>query len=304
MYFFKSIKGLLLMSLYGITPKSFIIASAICFNSLNAANVNSERNFFDLSFQTEEKMPANLYLKNCIIKTIQNSEKVTPLREGICDLLDALYQTGVVTKLDTDKNTRPYFVTLQGIVEQNLAFELKRGKIKNVVGIIHTPTPATPLCSEGEITEGLVHPSLIEDENRLFTIRARADTIRDFLGLGCTLYVVYPQGGLEKRTEEQKAIYFKALKEYSENLYDHVLSQTEMDHDMVGASYLFQDEEGSEYLFSLKAYQANDPKDDNTWTMWFGKTSEPEIAKRLSRVRQFLRESGGPEFELKKEGQL
>lgn len=294
------------MNLFNINRKAYALAPIVPMLMFSAIQAPHQRDFFNIeaTTQLDENLATPIYLQTCTAKTIEMSEKLQSLREGLVDLSGMLFQTGFATKSEEDQKVRPYFVTLQGIMEQNLAFEMKRGKIKRVVGIIHTPTPATPLCTEGDISERLVHSSLEQDENRLLTVKARADIIRDFLDFGCTLYVVYPEGGLEKRTDQQKLVYYKALEDYSNNLHDFQLKQSDMDHDMVGASYLFEDDEGREYLFSIKAYQANAPADDNTWSMWFGETSNPEVAKRLTRVREFLRESGGPSFELKPQAKL
>ena len=244
-------------------------------------------------------MSTEAHLRECVLRTIGLSEKLDELRPGLFDLFNDLNQQGFVSKQLNDQSVRPYFVTLQGVMEQNLAYELQRGKIKNLVGIIHTPTPATPLCTHGDISEKLVDPTLLEDNKRLFTVRARADIVRDFLDLGGTLYAVYPQGGLEKRTIDQQNIYLKTLKDHPKNLIDAELATSTIDHDLVGASYLFEDDCGEHHLFSLRAYQANAPSDDNTWSMWYGKVSEPHIAKRLARLREFLRDNNGPNFEIK-----
>ena len=279
-------------------PKSFftlvitvgLIISAIGF---------SQRDFFQTKALTpvEENLPTQAHLRECVLRTIGFSEKLNELRPGLFDLFNELNQIGIVSKQLNDQSVRPYFVSLQGVIEQNLAIELQHGKIKNLVGIIHTPTPATPLCTNGDISEKLVDSSLLTDDKRLFTVRARADIVRDFLDLGGKLYAVYPKGGLEKRTIDQQNIYLKTLKNHSNNLFDSELASASIDHDLVGASYLFEDDLGDQYLFALRAYQANAPADDNTWTMWYGKVSEAHIAKRLGRLREFLRNNGGPDFE-------
>lgn len=294
------------MNLSLIKKRAYVLAPLLSLLVISTIHLIYQRDFFNIEATAtiEDSLPTSLHLRTCAAKTIEMSEKLQPLKEGLFELSELLFQTGYATKSEEDQKVRPYFVTLQGIMEQNLAFEMKRGKIKNVVGIIHTPTPATPLCTEGAISDKLVHASLENDENRLFTVKARADIVRDFLDFGCTLYAVYPEGGLDKRTNQQKLVYLKALQDYPHNLHDFQLMQSYMDHDMVGASYLFEDNEGREYLFSIKAYQANAPADDNTWSMWFGETSNPDVAKRLARLREFLRESGGPSFELKSQSKL
>ncbi len=289
-----------MLSLIKRKPKSFLIYPVI-FGLLISAIVFSQRDFFqtEVFSPVESNLSTEAHLRECVLRTIGLSEKLDELRPGLFDLFNDLNQQGFVSKQLNDQSVRPYFVTLQGVMEQNLAYELQRGKIKNLVGIIHTPTPATPLCTHGDISEKLVDPTLLEDNKRLFTVRARADIVRDFLDLGGTLYAVYPQGGLEKRTIDQQNIYLKTLKDHPKNLIDAELATSTIDHDLVGASYLFEDDCGEHHLFSLRAYQANAPSDDNTWSMWYGKVSEPHIAKRLARLREFLRDNNGPNFEIK-----
>ena len=98
-----------------------------------------------------------------VLETIEHSEEVPGLRseqfallkEKICRTWKELVQEGVVTVSDTDKEVRPNFVALQGIMEHVLSLELK-GEVKALTGIIHTPMPATPLCSLGEVSKELV----------------------------------------------------------------------------------------------------------------------------------------------------
>ena len=286
-----------MLSLIKKKPKSFLIYP-IALGLLFSAIIYSQRDFFNTEalLPVDANLPTEAHLRECMLRTIAFGEKLDELRPGLFDLFNDLNQFGFVSKKLNDQSVRPYFVTLQGIMEQNLAYELQRGKIKSLVGIIHTPTPATPLCTHGDISEKLVDPALLEDNQRLFTVRARADIVRDFLDLGGTLYAVYPQGGLEKRTLDQQNIYLKTLKDHPGKLIDSELQAAHIDHDLVGASYLFEDDTGEQYLFSLRAYQANAPADDNTWAMWYGKVSEPHNAKRLARLREFLRDNNGPEF--------
>lgn len=60
----------------------------------------------------------------------------------------------------TDQDVRPYFVALQGVIEHVLSCELQN-EIRSLLGIIHTPMPATPLCSQGEVSRDLLD-SVIE----------------------------------------------------------------------------------------------------------------------------------------------
>jgi len=229
-----------------------------------------------------------------VTKTITESEKLSDLKPALLNFFSLLSAQGHIQRAGTDQEVRPCFVNVQGLIEQSLAYALQRGEITDLTGIIHTPTPATPLCTDGQITDRLVHPSMQNDESRIFTVRARANILRDYLDMGGKLFVVYPEGGLQKRSEEQQNTYLTALQEYSQNLHNHELQIDHMDNDMVGATYLFKDQSGEEYMFSIRATQANAPVEDNAWEMWFGKSNQPEIAQRIERVRSYLNELNGP----------
>lgn len=229
-------------------------------------------------------------LKENVAQTILQNEKFQDISQGLMELFSDLTLNCLATSKLPDAEVRPLYVNLQGVIEQNLALLLQKGEIKNLRGIIHTPTPATPLCTQGEISENLVHDSILEDTERLHTVKSRANIIRDFLALGGELTVAYPQGGLEKRSDAQREVYSNTLAQFN-NLKDTQLNCEAMDSDMVGATYIFEDVNNNEYLFGLKASQANAPKGDEFWQMWFGKTSDEVIADRLNRVESFLNQN-------------
>jgi len=193
---------------------------------------------------------------------------------------DRLVCEGVVELSGSDAEVRPSFVTLQGVVEQALASELGKG-ILRLKGVIHTPRPTTALCSRGEISPGLVDASLEGDAERLKTVKARTTMVRDFLHKGGDLYIVYPKGGLELRTEDQQAIYKAELEKHPKNLIDVQLSLEEIPGELVGATYFFDDEEGKVHVFSIQMTQAKDPLDSGHYGLWYGSADHPEIQKRL-----------------------
>lgn len=238
-------------------------------------------------------------LKQSIFLTLENTPELAPLKESLTTFLNELFANGYVKMSEEDAKARPLFVTSQGLIEQNLALLLQSQKVTKLVGMIHTPTPATPLCMLGDITERLVDPLMQNDEKRLYTVRARANIVRDYIELGGQLFVVYPKGGLEKRSQEQQDIYLKTLAGYQDkNLFDCQLSTSQMDADMVGATYLFEDIKHNQYLFGLKATQANAVDDQKTWEMWLGPVQNKEVEARLDRVQSFLNHHGGPALKL------
>ena len=114
-----------------------------------------------------------------------------------------------------DDDLRVKFVAMQGLIEKNLTTRCARGEVTDLVGIIHTPSPATPLCTDAcTVNTGLLDEKIRVDQDKVWTIYTRAQIVRDYLGLGGILYCVYPEGGLELRTPVQQAIYKNELSNY------------------------------------------------------------------------------------------
>lgn len=211
--------------------------------------------------------------------------------EDISRLFETLAQDGVVEVNGTDKDVRPPFVTLQGVIEHVLATELQN-EVRSLKGVIHTPMPATPLCTKGEISRELVDPSIENDPARLFTVKARTTILRDYLFKGGDLYVVYPKEGLAQRTEEQRAKYLEELMNHPTHLFDTPLDCDQIPNDLIGATYLFEDRLGNKYVFAIKMTQAKDPQDMGNFGLWFGPIDHPAIQKRLEAVSTFLEQNG------------
>ncbi len=219
------------------------------------------------------------------------SEEFYLLREGIATTWDVLTDKGVLKVSGTDKETRPYFVALQAIVEHVLATELNKS-VKILTGLIHTPMPATPLCSRGEISRELVDPTIELDPLRLFTVKVRTTIVRDYLIQGGNLYIIYPKAGLQKRTEEQQKIYLEEIANYPFNLFDMPLNCENIPTDIIGATYLFRDRSGKLFAFAIKMTQAKDPKDMGNFGLWFGSIEQAAIQERIREVSHFLEEQG------------
>ncbi len=120
--------------------------------------------------------------------------------------------------------------------------------------------PATPLCSVGTISTGLVSPSVEEDAARLFTVQARTTIIRDFLAQKGELYVVYPEKSFNERTEVPQKSIRKSLSHYPLNLFDRPLKCESIENELIGAVYIVENQNGKKFAFAIKITQANDPK--------------------------------------------
>lgn len=226
-----------------------------------------------------------------LIEEVRGLVMTTPAfeehREKMELVLDNLEQFGVVQSPGSDESMRPIFVNLQGSVEQTLTRMVARGAIA-VSAIIHTPTPATPCCLEGKVNSGLVVPDIERDRARVYTVESRAAIIRSYLAVGGRLLVVYPRSGLELRSAEQQAIYRSLLTTYPDELVDCPIDCEQLDGDLIGATYLFQDQAGHWFAFGIRAPQTNAPDDQHIWALWLGPLSLPVVQERVNRVRSFL----------------
>lgn len=229
------------------------------------------------------------------------TEEFNLLRDDILNNWEELVAEGTKEFLGSDQEVRPYMVSIQGVVEHAIASLLGQ-EISSVTMIIHTPAPPTPLCTEGEISEGLVDPSMENDSTRLITIKSRAFILRNLLAKGGFLYAAYPQGGRKLRTEKMITIYEQALATYAENLKDVELKCTELTSDMVGAIYFITFKDGTDYGFAIQIPQANQPNlTPCSHRLWFGNLTTPTVSSRLERVLSFLNSVSTQTFEIKRQ---
>ena len=212
---------------------------------------------------------------------------VTNNQQDVTALLDQLVEAGYVAETGDD-TLRTKYVTLQGCIEQALT-RLEAP----AMGVIHTPMPATPLCTLPDpVDPGVLDPSI--RDQAMITVQSRAQIVRDYLLAGGSLYVVYPLGGLQKRSPEQQAIYRSELANYPETLFDWPLSVDSMDPQMIGATYLFSGDDGLLWAFSIKSRQANDPQQQSEWAIWLGPVTWPQIQQRLETVTTYFSLVNGP----------
>lgn len=238
-----------------------------------------------------DKDPFIQNIHSKVIETIAHSENVpglkseefTSLKVGIGERWTELVEKGVLEVTDTDKEVRPYFVALQAIVEHVLAQEKN---IESLVGVIHTPMPATPLCTEGNVSKEVVDPSIEEDPTRLFTVKARTTILRDYLHQGRDLYVVYPKEGMNKRTETQQQVYKKELNNYPAHLFDRPLECDSIPTELIGATYLFKNPEGKVFAFAIKMTQANSPQELGSFGLWFGEVANSPVNERILNISE------------------
>lgn len=215
-----------------------------------------------------------------------SDEIFAQLKPGLIQRWNELVQKGVLEIADTDKEVRPYFVTLQAIVEQVLSQNLNKS-VASLKGIIHTPQPATPLCTkDNALSPELVSSSIAQDPVRLATVKARTTIVRDFLRHGGELYIAYPAKGLLERTPEQREIYKNELQQ--QNLHDHPLKVDEIPVELHGALYFFESRNGEKLVFAIKMTQAKNPADIGQFGLWIGPAVHSAVKERVARVMQFV----------------
>lgn len=200
-------------------------------------------------------------------------------------LLDSLNRTSCVVLEGSDAELRPMVVNLQADFERAIVQALKSKSIVRSLCIIHTPAPATPLCTEGEITEGLVDPAILNDPARLSTVKKRPDILRDYLQEGGVLWSVYPQNGRSLRSAEQLTILDRLVDVHPDRLSLLELECAEIPQELIGATYAISFVDGTHYGLSFKSYQANAPT-DGKWAIWFGRLDDPAIVERFQEIER------------------
>ena len=209
-------------------------------------------------------------------------------KPGLKERWTKLVQQGALVVEETDKEGRPYTIYLRAIVEDVLSSLLKKGQIKSLKGVIHTPMIATPFCTAGNISKNLVIPTIEKDVLRLGTVLCRTVIAREYLARGGDLDIVYPKYG-KPRSPEQLKIYKEALKKYSPHLRDRPLDCISIPKDLVGAYYIFKNLIGKEFAFAVQAPQASDTPEKNIFGLWldefFPSTS---VYKRFLAVEEFM----------------
>jgi hypothetical protein len=196
---------------------------------------------------------------------------------------------GSVVIEGNDAVNRPKFVGLQAIIESNLVTALKQNKIIAAVGIIHTKLPATPLRTEGTITEGLVSPEIMRDKKRLDTVLTRPNIIRNFLAAGGRIVSAYPSASLKENVPGIQI--FDSLQQlYKNNLVNYPMK--DFSDEYTGATYLIKEKNGKITCFSIMATQANNPISPAKMGIWFGELNLPKVSARFKFIDSFLSSQG------------
>ena len=195
-----------------------------------------------------------------------------------------------------DKTVRPVGVGIQTIFEQALYELLESRTISKAVAIIHTKTPATPLVNpENTASRGTMSEQMHGDSAREKTITDRTVTVRNLARSEpekMTLYIAYPESGMDKREPGQRETYQAELaKPENKSLKDLPLSQKEMADNLVGASYIMTgaDDDSQPLYFGLRAVQALHAGEKTMdWTFWLGELNDAKIQPHYQEVKTYL----------------
>jgi hypothetical protein len=217
-------------------------------------------------------------------------------RKEMRQLLNGIaHQSTYIRKGNDD--FRPQFVGAQNAMEHVLAAQKILATITFIVAAIHTPLPATPLCTpvDGSLVVNLTASSLQHNSDKLCTVADRAISIRRMLAQEETLlYAVYPRGGLEKRKSDEQKVFLSEIENNEGRLIRSEINCESIDPAKVGALYLFTDELGNQYAFSIKAQQANSPQENSEWGIWLGRVADPAVKGRVKEINDYLKSYQGP----------
>jgi len=178
-----------------------------------------------------------------------------------------------VTETGSDAEIRPKFVTMQFLFETALSSMIKYERIKNVMAVIYTPYPSTPLRSDGTNISKLVPQDVIWDTERINTLVMRFESIHDYLSRGGKLYTMY-KDSKEKEKISGFEVYKDNLAKYPDNLVDVPVDN--FNNKYTGASYLVECEDGEKVLFSIIGYQLNNTKNEE-WSLYYGSVREQVV---------------------------
>ena len=237
---------------------------------------------FSVNQITEQSRPQHLeplFSEQSLLYT-----KVEVLHQkNVRDLLSAVQTHGVVQHDNQYNNVaRPKFVIAQACMEYNLLQKLPN----DVMCVVHTDTPTTPLCADDGIgIEALISVQAKDEAGTRYSVEIRKPIVHE-LCKRCTesnpYYVVYKQSreaaaASKKYTTEAlkgNAIsqardldkYFDKNKS-DEHYHIHTLTNQKITPELSGASYFYKDDEKWRY-FGISAQQAKDASNSMSWKMW------------------------------------
>lgn len=265
--------------------RKFYLENSLFFTDYTSQELEDENDFYQV-------------VKVCVEEVLQNAE-VLPgfpkesadpsFRKTLGKTWEQLCANGFVCCTGEDAQYRPVFVALQGVIEHALTFAMQEWG-GYAEAIIHTPMPATPLCTEIALLPGLVSADILRDPLRLLTVTGRIHTVRHYLRQGGVLYSLYPHKGLGKRTPEQKRTYLSELVKNA-TLFDCPFLEGDFSSQEIGATYFFKGNKSNKIrpcVFSIQMTQAKAPPEKGEFGLWFGHWQNEAIQLRIQQLRPVL----------------
>ncbi|MFA6915943.1 MAG: hypothetical protein WC222_06065 [Parachlamydiales bacterium] len=245
----------------------------------------------------ESKARENEYLKNRILHLAEETAKFNgndfKLREGILRSIEQIKTDNSFIEVGGDH--REIIVSLQAILENVMKVLAILEKFTLLMSI-HTPMPATPLCTKCDdpnLTK-LLAKDLLSNMNNVLTVQTRTITIRQILTIpNSKVLIIYSQGGLGKRTPEQQQTFISELQDPPTTLFPHELN-TEMNPDFCGATYFVVTSQGVACI-GIDAPQANQVV-AKKWGVYCGPLEDPQINTRFESIANEISMKGGPDL--------
>jgi hypothetical protein len=229
---------------------------------------------------------------NAIIKANHGSD--TKLNELWAELQDK----HIVRIRDEDENVRPQMVKMQAVMESALASLLKDKNVKYAKAVIYTSRPETALRATDYNLEALVDKSFFEDKNRLQTITARMNSIKQYLDNGGQLYSVrktIKEGSRNKKNHVPELnIYTNNLIHYRNSLTDKPVEK--LNGRYIGASYIAECKDGKKLFFSIKGREEHDTK-PKQWVLYYGELSNSQLNKYYTKVQEVYKKTAEVPFD-------
>lgn len=233
------------------------------------------------------------YLENFheLFKAYTNaSPSFSSTKDSILGIHSEVQKNLFYSETNEENELRPKFVGFQSVSEQVITRLVIEGAIESVIGIIHTMLPATPVCTESETPEELIHESSRENPEIVDTVRLRAIVIREFLNTSSKLFIVYHRDSRNQRTEKQLSVFEELTVKYNGFLIDFPVDSPVPD-ELSGATYLFKVRD-QEFMFGINARQALNPSGTKEWKLFLGRTSEEPVQSQYQRILRFLEDQG------------
>ncbi len=243
-------------------------------------------------------------------KPVSDSDKNDDtIKSEILKRFQEFSKVKVIELSDFDKTLRPIGVGMQTIFEQTLLKLIEERTVTRVMVLFHTKAPATPLVTpENTAPPEAMSKPMQCDSARAKTISDRTVTVRNLAKSDpekVTLYIAYPESGMQIRKTDQQAIYQKEVaNEQNKCLKDLPLSHQSMPDNLVGASYIMTgtdaDKDSQPLYFGLRAVQAIDGNEERrmTWTFWLGELNDAEIQPHYQEVKSYLQSGVATDLKL------